>query len=73
MLSALKHYLVAAKTANMAELAVVLDASPDAIRAMLSHWIRKGRVERVVNCMGACSQSCAGCNPHLLERYAWLD
>ena len=73
MLSALKQYLAEAKTANMAELAIVLNASPEVIRGWLSHWIRKGCVKRVVQCGGACSQRCAGCNPHLLERYAWIE
>ncbi len=73
MLSTLKQYLQNAKTANMVELTKVVDASPDAVRAMLGHWIRKGCVERVIHCQGACSKACAGCNPQLLERYVWVE
>ena len=73
MLRQIKDYLMNAKTANMAELCQMTSAEPDAVRGMLSHWQRHGKVVAVGACGSACASSCGGCNPLVTERYRWCD
>ncbi len=66
----LKHYLSEKKRVSLNELAYHFDTTPEAIRGMLEHWIRKGKIRRAE---GACGKS--GCHCHLdpatLEIYEW--
>ena len=47
ILSDLKGYLEARGQATLADMALHLRAEPEAVRAMLSVWERKGRVRRL--------------------------
>jgi predicted ArsR family transcriptional regulator len=72
MLSTIRTYLSQRGQATLAEIAMHVDAEPDAVRGMLQHWIRKGRVEqRKVE--AACGSSCNRCDPAAMELYVWLD
>lgn len=70
ILSQLSDYLRQQRRASVADLALGLDASPDALRAMLGTLERKGRVRRLQgpNCAGGCCK----CDPASLELYEWV-
>ncbi|MES9823977.1 MAG: FeoC-like transcriptional regulator [Candidatus Thiodiazotropha endolucinida] len=72
MLSTIKDYLSQRGQATLAEIALHVDAEPDAVRGMLQQWIRKGRVEqRKVE--AACGTSCNRCDPAAMELYIWIE
>ncbi len=72
MLSEIKDYLSNRRQASLAEIALHMDADPDAVRGMLQLWIRKGRVEqRKVE--AACGTSCNRCDPAAMELYVWIE
>lgn len=70
ILSAVSDYLRQKRRASVADLALGLDTSPDALRAMLGTLERKGRVRRLAgpNCAGGCCK----CDPASLEMYEWV-
>ncbi|MGZ8995866.1 MAG: FeoC-like transcriptional regulator [Rhodospirillales bacterium] len=69
MLTTLKGYLVTHRAASLGELARHLRADPDAVRGMLEHWIRKGKVRRLA---GARCSGCDSCAPTDFELYEWV-
>ncbi|MEW8029792.1 MAG: FeoC-like transcriptional regulator [Candidatus Thiodiazotropha sp.] len=72
MLSTIRDYLSRRGQATLAEIALYVDAEPDAVRGMLEQWIHKGRVEqRKVDV--ACGTSCNRCDPAAMELYVWLS
>jgi predicted ArsR family transcriptional regulator len=71
MLSAIKEYLAQRGQATLADIALHVDAEPDAVRGMLQQWVRKGRVERR-KVEAACATSCNRCDPAAMELYVWL-
>ena len=72
ILSDLKGYLEARGQATLADMALHLRAEPEAVRAMLSVWERKGRVRRLPTPAG-CAGSCTRCNLAATEVYSWVD
>lgn len=69
MLIDIKSYLAGRGPTSLSEIAVSLSADPEAIRPMLDHWIRKGRIRRVgtaARCGG-----CTSCALAELELYEW--
>ncbi|HDN26665.1 MAG TPA: hypothetical protein ENG03_06145, partial [Thioploca sp.] len=46
ILTELKSYLVENKRAVLKDLAHHFETTPDAVKGMLEHWIRKGKVRR---------------------------
>ncbi len=70
--SEVKRYLSERKIAPLNDIALHFDMQPDAVRGLLEHWIRKGKVRRFAdnscedNCCGGCSE-----NGHK-EVYEWL-
>ena len=70
VLTELKGYLSERRTATLTEIARQLAAEPDAVRAMLDHWVRKGKVRRSAaeRCNG-----CVGCAAADVEFYEWVD
>ncbi|MBT3057818.1 MAG: sugar metabolism transcriptional regulator [gamma proteobacterium symbiont of Ctena orbiculata] len=70
MLSAIRDYLSKRGQATLADIALHVDADPDAVRGMLQQWVRKGRVEqRKVE--AGCGTSCQRCSPEATELYVW--
>ena len=74
----LKAYLEAHSQASMRDLSTHFRLAPDALRGMLGHWIRKGRVERH-DFTGGCScgdkskASCGACGVEdSFEFYEWV-
>lgn len=71
ILTDLKRYLSERRQANLVDLAYRFDIEPEAVRGMLGHWIRKGKVrQRVV--AGGCTKGCVKCDPNALEFYEWI-
>jgi len=66
-LSGLRDYLSKRRQASVAEMALHFDASPDAVRGALSHWLAKGRARRL-DPAGICS----GCGCKGVEVFEWL-
>jgi predicted ArsR family transcriptional regulator len=72
LLSRIKEYLSERGQATLADIALHVDAEPDAVKGMLQQWVRKGRVEqRKVE--AACGTSCNRCDPAAMELYVWLE
>lgn len=80
MLIAIRDYFKAHPVCTLAELSTVFHTSPDAMRGMLLHWLKKGRIvcERG-GCGATCSKrsnkkpGCMNCRPEELEIYRWQD
>ncbi len=68
MLSTIGHYLEQQHTASLADIARHVDADPDAVRGMIDHWVRKGRVCEVSVACGDCTQ----CDPTSIVIYRWV-
>ncbi len=68
-LSGLREYLSQRRQASVAEMAVHFDASPDAVRGALGHWLAKGRA-RMLNAGETCSGCGCGCKGE--EVFEWL-
>lgn len=70
MLIAVKNYMTRQGVTSLQQLALHFQVEPDAMRGMLEHWIRKGRVRR----QAACHRSaCSGCDPAVTECYWWVE
>lgn len=70
ILSQLSDYLKQQRRASVADLAMGLDTSPDALRAMLGTLERKGRVRKLAG--PSCAGGCCKCDPAALELYEWV-
>jgi len=70
ILSDLKSYLSERKCVPIADLMHHFGAEPDTVRAMLDHFITRGRVQRLDG-GGACG-GCNKCDAFALEFYTWV-
>ena len=80
MLIAIRDHFKVYPVCTLAELSSAFRTSPDAMRGMLSHWLKKGRiVNERAGCGTACHQGsnkktgCTSCRPEELEIYRWQD
>lgn len=71
MLSQIKLIFTEKNTVSLVELTQQLNAEPDAVRGMLSHWIRKGRI-RPFQKKAGCGSKCGKCDPATTEMYQWV-
>ena len=71
ILTDLKSYLSQHQEAPIGDLVNRFGIEPDAIRAMLGHWMRKGRVRRIESDAGDCG-GCTKCDAYRLEIYRWI-
>lgn len=71
--SDLRSYLSGRGRASLADIAIGLDTSPDAARALLDVWETKQRVRRVgADCGKGCGGACCGGDPAIAEVYEWV-
>lgn len=70
ILTNIKQYLREHKRATLQNLALHFDMELDAMRGMLEHWIRKGKVRRQI-VKNAC-KGCSECNSSEIEFYEWI-
>lgn len=69
MLTEIRDYLAERSAASLTEMANRFRADPEALRPMLDHWIRKGKVRRSDG--GRCG-GCVGCAAADVELYEWI-
>ena len=72
ILAEVRDYLAKRGRAPLTDLAARFDVDADAARAMLEHWIRKGRLRRIDAGGGACG-GCCSCAEKLPEVYEWVE
>ncbi len=68
MLIELREFIREQGVCSLWDLSVKFKTSPDAMRGMLSHWQKKGKVELE---RSGCSKGCSSCSPEQLEIYRW--
>ncbi|MBO9481476.1 MULTISPECIES: FeoC-like transcriptional regulator [Gammaproteobacteria] len=72
MLIKIRDYLKQQKVCSLADLSVKFNTTPEAMRGMLSHWLRKGQLScEQPGCFVACKKGCVSCDPAELEIYRW--
>ncbi|HYN39392.1 MAG TPA: FeoC-like transcriptional regulator [Rhodospirillales bacterium] len=71
ILADVRDYLAQRGRAPLSDLCCRFGVDEDALRAMLEHWIRKGRVRRLDAGSGACG-GCCGCADKVPEVYEWV-
>lgn len=72
MLLSIKTFLKERKSANLQELSLHFCKHPDTMRCLLAHWIRKGKICRLVKPKG-CGTKCQVCQPQFAEVYQWVE
>lgn len=74
MLIKIRDYLKQQQMCTLADLCVKFHTTPEAMRGMLSHWLRKGLLccEKP-GCSNTCKKGCVSCDPAELEIYRWQD
>ncbi len=72
ILSDLRTYLRQQHRVVLIDLVNHFNMDADAIRGMLSQWIRKGKVRRL-SAESACGTRCCKCDPTLTEIYEWVE
>lgn len=70
ILSQIKHYVQQHKSANLQSLVVHFNSEPEAMRGMLEHWIRKGKIRKEVADCGC--NGCSKCHSSGMEIYEWV-
>ena len=68
MLIALQEYLSGRGVCSLAEISQHFNTSPDAMRGMLAHWVRKGKLMKEAS---GCNKGCLSCSTEQLEIYRW--
>jgi hypothetical protein len=71
ILSNIKQYFQQHRSVSLHTLALYFNSEPEAMRGMLGHWIRKGKVRKqiVENC--GCN-GCSECASSKMEIYEWV-
>lgn len=70
ILSDIKEYFSKHPAASLSDLSVRFNVEPEAMRGMLDHWIRKGKLRRLDQ-SSSCSNCCSECKSDHLEIYEW--
>lgn len=70
ILSNIKQYLQQHKTVTLQNLALHFRSEPEAMREMLEHWIRKGKVRKQL--IGGGCKGCSECDSSKMEIYEWV-
>jgi hypothetical protein len=71
ILAEVRDYLATRGRAPLTDLTARFQVDADALRAMLEHWIRKGRLRRIDVGGSACG-GCCSCADKLPEVYEWV-
>jgi putative ferrous iron transport protein C len=69
MLSELRDYLASHRWVCVGDVAAHFGVSPETARAMLEHWVRKGKVSRLERQCHSCPLPCG----RSLEIYQWHE
>lgn len=71
--SEVKRYLAERKVAPLNDIALHFDMEPDAIRGLLGHWFRKGKVRLHKDEGCETNSCCSDCHSGNKEVYEWLQ
>lgn len=72
ILGKIRDYIRLHSQASLADIAVQMGAQPDAVRAMVEVWVRKGLVVRLPPAAG-CGKTCRQCDSAQTEIYSWQE
>ena len=72
ILSEIRDYVRDRGQVTLQDIAVHFDTDPEALRSMLAHWIRKGKILRR-SVSADCGSSCTQCDPTAVELYVWHE
>jgi DNA-binding IclR family transcriptional regulator len=72
ILAEVRDYLAARGRAPLTDLAARFDVDAEAVRAMLDHLVRKGRLRRL-DAVGSACGGCCGCADQLPEVYERVE
>ena len=73
MLSKIRDYMIRRPAVSLYDLALHLQAQPDAVRGMLQHWIDKGRIRKLPRPGRCAGCQAAVCDPTQSELYEWVN
>ena len=73
ILSEIKQYFRQQQCLTLQDLALRFDTQPEAMRGMLEHWIRKGKLRREIVKNGCTCSGCPECHSAGLEIYEWIS
>ncbi len=70
ILTQLRDYLKNHGQAPLQDMALTFQIDQEALKPMLEHWIKKGKVEKLPE--GTACQGCSKCTPQSVEIYRWI-
>ena len=72
ILSAIRDFLRMHGQASLADIARQVNADPEAVRAMVEVWVKKGQATRLLM-SNKCGTHCRQCDSAQMEIYIWND
>ena len=72
ILSEVREYVRRRGQASLKDIALHFDSDPEALRSILDHWVRKGRIARRT-ASSSCGGGCTQCDPATVEIYVWSE
>lgn len=70
--SELRTYLKEHRHVTLADLSIHFQSDPQAVKAAMQTWVKKGVVNETLAEAG-CSEGCCKCKPESITIYKWLD
>jgi len=71
ILTEVRDYIRSRGLVALRDLALEFDMEEQAMRGVLEHWERKGRIRRLPK--GTSCTGCSTCSPEDIEIFKWLD
>ncbi len=68
----IKKYMKQKRVANLQQIAFDFKQPPEAMRAMLAQWVKKGRLALIAEPPG-CGSTCTQCKPEYAVEYEWVS
>jgi len=72
ILSEIKRYFLRQHVVSLSDLSVHFRVEPEAMRGILEHWIRKGKLRKLPQ-NTPCPNCSEACKSEKLELYKWLS
>jgi putative ferrous iron transport protein C len=73
ILSDLRDYLQKQHRVSLNDLVIHFAIDAEALRGMLTQWIRKGKIKKLTPNSAICGSRCCKCDSTLTEFYEWID
>lgn len=70
--SELRNYLKEHHQVTLGDLSIHFQSEPEAVKAAMDTWIKKGMVDATTAETG-CSKGCCKCRPEDVTVYRWLE